>query len=36
MTVKRDAKGEIVYGPVNFEARTAIADEVLVPMQLVR
>jgi hypothetical protein len=34
--VKRDAKGNVVYGPVNFEARTPIADEVFVPMQLVR
>jgi hypothetical protein len=36
MIVKRDAKGDIVYGPVNFEARTPIADEVFIPMQLVR
>jgi len=34
--VRRDVKGDIVYGPVNFEARTPIADEVFVPMQLVR
>jgi hypothetical protein len=36
MTVKRDANGDVAYGPVNFEARTPIADEVFVPMQLVR
>lgn len=36
MIVKYDAKGEIVYGPVNFEARTPITDEVFIPMQLVR
>lgn len=36
MIVKRDAKGDIGCGPVNFEARTPIADEVFIPMQLVR
>jgi hypothetical protein len=34
MTVKRDANGDIGYGPVNFEARTPTADEIFVPMQL--
>ncbi len=36
MTVRRDSKGDVVYGPVNFEARTPMADEVFVPTQLVR
>ncbi|MGH6837396.1 MAG: hypothetical protein ACREDT_01055 [Methylocella sp.] len=36
MVVRRDAGGNIGSGPVNFEARTPIANEVFVPMQLVR
>ena len=36
MIVKRDAKGDVVCGPVNFEARIPIADEVFIPMQLLR
>ena len=36
MIVKRDVKGDVVCGPVNFEARAPIADEVFVPMQLMQ
>jgi hypothetical protein len=36
MIVKRDAQGQIVSGPVDFEARMPIADEVFIPTQLVR
>jgi hypothetical protein len=36
MVVKRDAGGNIGSGPVNFQARTPIAKELFVPMQLVR
>jgi hypothetical protein len=36
MTVRCDAKGDIVFGPVNFEARTPIADEFFIPTQLVQ
>ena len=36
MIVKRDAKGDVVCGPANFEARIPIADEVFIPMQLLR
>lgn len=36
MTVRRMPNGEIGCGPIDFEARTPIADEVFIPTQLVR
>lgn len=36
MVVKRDDQGDVVSGPVNFEARAPVADEVFIPTQLVR
>jgi hypothetical protein len=36
MIVKRDAKGDVVSGPLDFEARAPIADEIFIPMQLLR
>lgn len=36
LIVKRDPKGDVVYGPMNFEARTPMADEVFIPTQFMR
>ena len=36
MTVKRMPNGEVGYGPIDFEARTPIPDELFIPTQLMR
>ena len=36
LSINRDDKGDIVYGPLNFEARTEIEDELFVPIQFLR
>ena len=36
MTVKRLPDGEVGCGPIDFEARTPIAEELFIPTQLVR
>jgi hypothetical protein len=35
MTVKRLPNGEVGCGPIDFEARTPIAEELFIPTQLV-
>ena len=36
MTVKRMPSGEVGYGPIDFEARSPIPDELFIPTQLMR
>lgn len=36
MIIKRDTKGDVGFGTINLEARAPIADEVFIPMELMR
>jgi hypothetical protein len=36
MTVKRLPNGVVGFGPVDFEARVPIEDELFIPTQLLR
>jgi hypothetical protein len=36
ITVKRDAAGTVCSGPVNFEAKTPVPNEIFLPSQLLR